>query len=115
MRPSIYSADICERIPILFSEGASIVKVCHELGINRDTYYEWNRTHPDFHDACTAGQMASQIWWEEKGKSAIFGETERFAGSSWQFVMKNRFRQDYRDEEAVATSNTLIEKLLEKL
>lgn len=115
MRPTDYRPEICDRIPDLFSEGASIVKVCHKLGICRETFYEWKRVHPEFLAACKQGEIASQTWWEDNGKDGIFGGIDKFSGSSWQFVMKNRFRKDYRDEESVQTNNTLIEKLLEKL
>ena len=115
MRPTDYRAEICEKIPSLFAEGASIVKVCHQLGICRETYYEWKRIHQEFEKACKQGEIASQTWWEDVGKDGIVGDLDKFAGSSWQFVMKNRFRADYRDEQAVQTNNTLIEKLLEKL
>lgn len=110
-----YSPDICDKVHELFSGGASIAKVCVKLGIVKDTYYRWKREHKEFAAAAEAGELASQVHWEDLGESGIIGELDKFAASSWMFVMKNRFRQDYRDEAAVQTNNTLIEKLLEKL
>ena len=113
--PNKYHPDLCDKLPELFSEGNTIVGVCVELGISRDCYYEWKKVHPEFAEAAKQGELASQYWWEKNGRDGIFGGVDKFAGSSWQFVMKNRFREDYRDEQAVQTNNTLIEKLLEKL
>ena len=110
-----YSPDMCAKAYELFTVGASIVKVCVKLGIVKDTYYRWKKEHPEFGEMAEAGEQASQAYWEDKGEAGIDGEIDKFAGSSWQFVMKNRFRADYRDEQAVQTNNTLIEKLLEKL
>ena len=106
-----------ERAVELFKQGKSIVKVCVELGISRPTYYDWrnNKDHP-FSKTAKRGEEASQAYWEDRGESGIFGETDKFAGSSWQFVMKNRFREDYTDQQPQnSASDTLIEKLLEKL
>lgn len=102
----------------LFEQGKSVVAVCAALRIVKDTYYNWKRDpeHP-FYPIASQGEILSQAYWEERGESGIFGEIDKFAGSSWQFVMKNRFRDSYqadnKDEKPV--SETLLEKLLEKL
>jgi hypothetical protein len=105
---------IPDKLPSLFSEGARITKVCVKLGINRDTYYEWKKTYPEFARAAKQGELTSQMWWEDKGKEGIFGDIEKFAGSSWQFVMKNRFREDYKDDskEEKSTDTSVLEKIL---
>lgn len=113
--PGKYNPLLCDKLPDLFSEGTTIVGVCVKLGISRECYYNWKKEHPEFAKAAEAGELASQHWWETIGKDGIVGNLDKFAGSSWQFVMKNRFRKDYRDEESLQTNNTLIEKLLEKL
>ena len=102
----------------LFSQGKSITQVCCGLGIVRETYYQWakNPDHPFYYHA-KKGEQLSQAYWEDKGREGIFGEIDKFAGSSWQFVLKNRFRDSYqadnKDEKPV--NETLLEKLLEKL
>ncbi len=98
-----------------FRDGTSITGVCVTLDISRETYHRWKKENPEFADAAARGEAISQRFWEKKGQAGVFGEIDKFSGSSWQFVMKNRFRADYRDEQAVQTNNTLIEKLLEKL
>ncbi len=100
----------------LFKEGESITSVCCDLGIHRDTYYEWreNKEHP-FYNVAKVGEQLSQQFWERAGRSGILGETERFAGSSWQFIMKNRFREHYSDQQKEKEGNTAVEMLLTML
>jgi hypothetical protein len=99
----------------LFKEGKSITAVCCALEIDRDTYYEWrnNPAHP-FYRAARRGEMLSQSYLESKGMDGIFGETESFAGSSWQFIMKNRFRDSYSDQQK-PENNSAVEMLLTML
>lgn len=114
---SLYKPEYCEQLPAMFADGASVTKVCVALGICRDTYYEWKKVHPEFASAAKLGEQRSQIWWEDKGKGGVFGEIDKFAGSSWQFVMKNRFKECYQPDNTneKPVNETLLEKLLEKL
>lgn len=99
-----------------FAEGKSITGVCNALGIVRDTYYRWrdNKDHP-FYSVAKRGEQISQERWEEIGMDGVVGNLEKFGGSSWQFVMKNRFRDSYSDQAPKDMKDTLIEKLLEKV
>ncbi len=100
----------------LFSEGDSISSVCCDLGINRDTYYEWrdNKEHP-FYEVAKHGELLSQQFWERAGKNGTLGAIDKFAGSSWQFIMKNRFREHYSDQQKEKEGNTAVEMLLNLL
>lgn len=101
-----------------FNQGRSITAVCCELGISRETYYRWKDDvdHP-FSKVAKLGEMLSQSFLEEKGLAGTFGDLERFAGSTWQFIMKNRFRESYQadNNQDKTVNETLLEKLLEKL
>lgn len=98
-----------------FKAGKSITSICCMLDISRETYYQWrdDKEHP-FYKVAKKGEMLSQQFWEEIGLNGIVGELDKFAGSSWQFVMKNRFRNDYADQQAKDSRDTLIDKLLAK-
>lgn len=46
-----YSKQIVEKIyDLISSDSYSIVEVCEIVGINKDTYYTWLKTKPDFSD-----------------------------------------------------------------
>ena len=99
-----------------FENGDSITSICCDLDISRETYYRWkdDKEHP-FSRIAKKGERLSQKWWENVGKDGVVGNLEKFAGSSWQFIMKNRFREHYSDQHPKDNRDTLLEKLLEKL
>lgn len=100
----------------LFKDGDSITSVCCDLGITRETYYQWrdNKEHP-FYPVAKKGEQLSQQFWERAGRNGTLGGIDKFAGSSWQFIMKNRFRDHYSDAAPKDARDTLIEKLLDKV
>jgi hypothetical protein len=99
-----------------FKNGDSITSVCCDLDISRETYYRWkdDKEHP-FSRIAKKGEKLSQKWWENVGKDGVVGNLEKFAGSTWQFTMKNRFRDDYSEAAPKDSRDTLIEKLLDKV
>lgn len=100
----------------LFKDGESITSVCCDLDISRETYYQWrdNKEHP-FYPVAKKGEQLSQQFWERAGRNGTLGGIDKFAGSSWQFIMKNRFRDHYSDAAPKDARDTLIEKLLDKV
>ena len=105
-----------EKARELFADGESITSVCCDLGISRETYYNWkeNPNHP-FYATAKHGELSSQQYWERLGRSGIKGDLDKFAGSPWSFVMKNRFREHYADQQKEKEGNTAIEMLLNLL
>lgn len=99
-----------------FKDGKSITSVCCTLDISRETYYRWrdDKDHP-FYPVAKKGEQLSQQYWEDRGQEGVLGALDKFAGSSWQFIMKNRFRDHYSDEKPKDSRDTLIEKLLDKV
>lgn len=105
---------MCEKAQELFSQGESITSVCCDLDISRETYYRWKEENPQFSKAVRRGEMLSQQYWERLGRSGISGDIDKFGGSSWQFVMKNRFRDSYSDQQK-DTGSTAVEMLVQML
>lgn len=100
----------------LFAEGDSITSVCVDLDITRETYYNWrdNPEHP-FSNTAKRGELSSQQFWERAGRNGVLGGIDKFAGSSWQFIMKNRFREHYSDQQKEKDSSSAVELLLNML
>ena len=105
-----------EKANELFKDGESITSVCCDLDITRETYYQWrqNKDHP-FYETAKKGEQLSQQYWERLGRQGIRGDLEKFAGSSWQFVLKNRFRDHYADEKKEAPAKTVTELWIESV
>lgn len=110
-----YNAELCDKAYPLFLEGRSVTQVCVALGIVKDTYYRWKKEHPEFAAMAQAGEEASQAWWESRGEQGMFGEIDKFSGTPWIFVMKNRFKDSYSDQQKEKENNSAVEMLLNML
>lgn len=62
-RPSKYNQGKCLIVLRYFMQGATISEVCAKLLIERDTFYLWRRTYPDFNYTVAIGREFSESWW----------------------------------------------------
>lgn len=114
--PNKYHKDMCIKAEQVLTGGESLAAVCAELDISRTTLYEWRDTHKEFSDAISRGLQKAQRTWERIGRDGIEGNYEKFNAAPWIFTMKNRFRDDYKeDKEQKSESTSIIEKLIDKL
>lgn len=98
-RPSKYKSEYCDVVTKLMKKGHSKLFVAGNLGISRDTLYEWCRHYPEFSDTIKVGEMQSYAYWEEIGMRAMKGKIKGFRPSLWIFTMKARF--GWRDNSPV--------------
>ncbi|CAB4137608.1 hypothetical protein UFOVP319_47 [uncultured Caudovirales phage] len=96
-RPSKYDPAYCDRVIELGNQGASIDEMAFELGVHDDTLRNWAGEHPEFFDAFTRAQLASQVWWERKGRTGMEKPTNEFQGSIWSRNMAARFPNKWRE------------------
>jgi len=115
MAAQIYDESYCTKALEVLSNGESLVAVAAELGVSRQTVYEWKDKHPEFNEAIKLGLARSQRYWEQMGHDGTTGANKDFAATPWVFTMKSRFRDDYAEKKEDNTANSVIEKLLEKL
>lgn len=100
--PSKYNPEMCEQLISLMSEGLSKTAVSVELGISKETLYQWSDPEgdyykPEFSDAVKEGLARSQAWWERKLTEAATGQNKDANATLMIFIMKNQFRQDWSD------------------
>ncbi len=114
---SEYKPEYCEIAAKVLAGGESYAAVCAELDVCRTTLYNWRDAHPEFAKALNRGLQKAQREWELIGKDGVVGNYEKFASSSWIFTMKNRFRDDYKDDKSENSGNAdaLVSKLIDKL
>ena len=114
-RPSEYKQEFIQIALDLMEQGASIVEVCAEIGIDRVTLYDWiniesDRYKPEFSNTIKLGKQRCQAWWEKKGRDYLIEESEmnvqtgtskskRLNTTAWIFNMKNRFKDDWSDTQ----------------
>lgn len=102
-RPTKYKKILAKRLPEMFKDGQSVCEVCVDLGIHKDTFYEWVKLYPEFSDAYKKGLSLSQGWWEKLGRGGAAGKIE-IQPATWIFNMKNRFHDDWKDKHEITTA-----------
>lgn len=89
-RPTKYKPEYCDKVVEYMGNGYSKEAFAGEIGVCRDTLYEWASKHAAFSDAIKRGEAANLSYWERIGQQGITGQLEGFNASSWIFTMKNR-------------------------
>ena len=100
-RPTKYDAKLCKLLPAMFANGESVSEVCAELGITKETFFQWEKLHPDFSDSYKKGKELSEAWWAKLGRSGAMGRA-KIQPATWIFNMKNRFGWTDRVEQVVS-------------
>lgn len=96
-RPSDYDPAYCDRVIELGETGASVAEMAFDLGVVKQTLFNWMETHPEFLDAFTRAKLASQVWWERKGREGMEKSSSEFQASIWSRSMAARFPEDWRE------------------
>jgi len=89
-RPTKYTKHIAKILPYMFINGESVAEVCVQLGICKDTFYNWRKEHKEFSDSYKRGLTYSEAWWTVLGRLGAAGK-EDINAATWIFNMKNRF------------------------
>jgi len=91
-RPTKYRTDLCNKALRLMKEGYSKVYVAANLGISRDTLYEWCKNYSEFSDTIKKGELLSEAFWEKALREAALGINKNCRESLLIFTMKARFK-----------------------
>lgn len=94
-RPTDYDPAYCDKAVELGQAGASDAEIAYELGCCRDTLKNWAAAHPEFFVALARAKLASQVWWERKGRDNL--AAAGFQSSMWSRSMAARFPDDWRE------------------
>ena len=81
------------------AQGLSKESFAGDIGVHKDTIYEWADRHKAFSDAIKRGEGKSRIFWEKMGNAGALGRLPGFNSASWIFNMKNRF--GWRDKQEI--------------
>lgn len=99
--PTKYSQEMVEKLEAFGLSGEGVLEACLELGISKQTFYEWGRKYPEFSDAIKQFKLHSQVWWEKAGRDGAVGKIPSFNATSYIFNMKNRFPEDWGENQKI--------------
>lgn len=101
-RQSRYKESYCMDVVEFMGRGHSATAFAGEIGVSRDTLYDWRGKYPDFMEAMKVGQAKRVLFWErehmritETGEGMIVGSI---------FALKNADPTDpegYRDRHEI--------------
>ena len=101
-RPSVYKKEFCERVCELGAEGFSIAEMAADIGVKRQTLYDWADTKPEFFDAFTRAKELSLSWWEAQARIGLYTrDGVSLNASLWSRSMAARFPADYTEKKGV--------------
>jgi len=115
-RPTKYREEMNDTALNLMKEGASIVEVCAELEISRETLYDWCNPESERHikvfsDTIRRGKVLCQAWWERQGRLNL--SAKEFQTGLWNQNMKCRFPNDWIPTEKKETKVEVADKAIE--
>jgi hypothetical protein len=99
-RPTDYRPEFCEMVIEWGKLGKSKAWMAAELGIAKQTLYDWEKAHPDFLYATTCAMTHSQRWWEDAGQSGMVANL--FNSTVWAKNMAARFRDEWTDRQEIS-------------
>ena len=99
-RPTKYRPEMNEMVKNLCLLGATDDEVAEYLDINRDTYYLWKKTIPEFSDAILAGKIEA----DALVSKSLFEAAQRGDTSAAKFWLINRRPENWRDKQEVKTT-----------
>ena len=88
-RPTKYNSEFPAKVEAFMKEGYSIVEICLELNICKQTFYNWCEEHEAFLDSKKKGVDFSEGWWMKQGRENLKKGDFNYTG--WYMNMKNRF------------------------
>lgn len=98
-RTSDYKPEYCEQVIDYGKQGKSRTWIAAELGVVRQTLYDWEKKHSDFLDALARAKVLEQQWWEDSGQDGM--EKPGFGANIWGRSMAARFPDEWREKMAV--------------
>jgi hypothetical protein len=103
-RPSKYDPKFCDMLIEHMAKGYSFESFAGDIGVNRDTLYEWTSVHSNFSDAKKTGASKSLKAMEEIGLLGMTGELKGFNVAAWIFTCKNRHSDMFRDSVEIGNA-----------
>lgn len=99
-RPTNYRIEYCDKVIAHMSKGFSFESFAGEVGVCKDTLYEWVKNHKEFSDSKNIGFELNRRFWEKVGIDIATGTGVASNGNATAFIfnMKNRFKNEWRDK-----------------
>jgi hypothetical protein len=104
-QPTLYRPEYCQQLIDTMSQGDTLACFCADIGIHRESAYEWMKKHPEFSNAYKKAQENALKFWEKMLARCSLGIPVKIGGKEYKnynvvamiFLMKARFK-DYQQQ-----------------
>ena len=110
-RPTSFKPEYIDKICMMNAEGKTVVQICSNWGISRDTFYRWLKDNKDFKEAWDNSIDSCQDWWEQRYMAAMLGQIPNVKPQMVNAFMKTKFPDWQEKKEETATTNINIDTL----
>lgn len=104
-QPTKYRPEMCEAVLAHLSDGFSLTSACGEIGIVKQTAYNYADEYPEFLDAISIGRSIGMALWEKRLTVQAIENPGNTAAII--FAMKNLYQDDWRDKVETENKTTL--------
>lgn len=89
-------------------QGATRAEMAFAVGLSdQNTLKDWANRHEEFALAYARARLASLVWWTQRGRRGVDQGPKDWSERQWQFMVRNLFPDEYREEKHVAVQGIL--------
>ena len=113
-RPTKYNDDMLPKLIEYGKKGYTLTMMAVELGINKDTLYEWIKKDGPHYNKCfsdvfTTAMELSQAFMEKQGLENM--ANPKFNSGTFKFWMQRRFLKDWGDVPQININHNTSQEL----
>lgn len=82
----------------LGSQGSSKTQIAANLGVTCSSLDYWAKKHPEFKEGLEIALTLAEAYWESIGQKGTKGMLPKFTPASWIYMMKCRYRDNWKDD-----------------
>lgn len=97
-QPTKYKKEYCEMLIKHMARGLSFECFGAVVDASKQTLYDWCQANDEFLDAKQRGNELSRLFYEEAGINGMMNKIPFFNSNIWTFSMKNKFRDEWKDQ-----------------
>lgn len=120
--PSKYDPAMCDKVIATAAQGGHIAEMMLSIGIkSKDTWYRWQKEHPEFAEAVKDASTVSLAFHERNLLQGALGMIPGFNATAYAMIMNNKFKAEYSrsgsggTEITVNNLNLTDEQMLQKI
>jgi hypothetical protein len=108
-----YKKEYCEMLKEHAKTGRSYTAFAAEIGVCRDTLYDWEQLHPEWKAAKKEAFDTAFNFWEKLLISKAVGQKKDIDLTAVIFTLKTRFHKEYGEYQKIAHVGADEEKPIE--